>query len=999
MYLLYEYASAARGGRRANSLACRRIVREDTGMIQTLVSLPPQLDAWLRSPRGQNRTPLRRLADFVASDPPGAKLGSGGGTVALLHATWRETCPGSTTFSEWLGAGQRLVLHAGGESRRLPAYAAIGKSLLPVPAATGPGPSRFDQVLADFQVPTYRQVLHEAGTQCVAMVASGDVWLEFDPLQIPRIQADITGVGMRVAPEVAQHFGVFFVARSPAAANGGGTREQPIAFFLQKPSPAEIYRHAARYDFYVDTGLWLFSAPAVRFLFRRCGWRDSDQRFATTTGNPSFLDLYTEIGAALGAAAKIPPRLRRLGLASLATSVVPLDEARFLHVGSTRQLLESFEQLAASNLSRPKLFSFATPKEDVDHRSSLPVWIDRGSGIRWTLDGLNVVTGALPGIASLHLRQEQCLDIVPVGRHEFIIRPYLVDDRMRGQAGGGGTICGQDAASWLDRRGFPSARADVFALPIYPVLRAPAVNQSLIDWFFAAAPDPELSRQMAAARRVSAAEIPRLTNFQRLFSHQADGQTETLRREFASCGATGDARVFRQDFAAVAEHAKSRPSLRDWLVRRGPALVASLPHPEQQSRMLVLLAELNRGRAKQSYLRRAQTRLQRGVLTADPLSKAHPRLALKEDQIVWGRSPVRLDLAGGWTDTPPYCLEQGGAVLNAAVLLNGQPPIQVFVRPLRELVISLRSIDLGSTEVVRSFAGLATYRDPRSGFSLPKAALAMAGFLPEFAAGRPAPSLRRALERFGSGLEISLLSAVPKGSGLGTSSILAATILGALNRACNLGWDEIGLYQRVLGVEQLLTTGGGWQDQAGALFRGIKLVETAAGPRQTPSVRYLPDHLFGPADANQTLLLYYTGMTRLAKGILKEIVQDMFLGRFETLQTLAAIRANAQTLFRAIQQNNGDAMRRCIGRSWELNKQLDSGTSTPEIESILEKCGPDLVSAKLLGAGGGGYILFCARDSKAGQRIRDRLEKHPPNARSRFIDFEIANSGLEVTVS
>ncbi|MGC4074823.1 MAG: hypothetical protein QM760_20445 [Nibricoccus sp.] len=121
---------------------------------------------------------------------------------------------------------------------------------------------------------------------------------------------------------------------------------------------------------------------------------------------------------------------------------------------------------------------------------------------------------------------------------------------------------------------------------------------------------------------------------------------------------------------------------------------------------------------------------------------------------------------------------------------------------------------------MNTYEELADFRNPRGHFSLPKAALAMAGFLPEFFAGKPYRTLRAQLTKLGGGLEISLLSAVPKGSGLGTSSILAATILGALNRACGLGWDEIDLYNRVLGVERLLTTGGGWQDQAGALFLG-----------------------------------------------------------------------------------------------------------------------------------------------------------------------------------
>jgi galactokinase/mevalonate kinase-like predicted kinase len=82
-----------------------------------------------------------------------------------------------------------------------------------------------------------------------------------------------------------------------------------------------------------------------------------------------------------------------------------------------------------------------------------------------------------------------------------------------------------------------------------------------------------------------------------------------------------------------------------------------------------------------------------------------------------------------------------------------------------------------------------------------------------------------------------------------------------------------------------------------------------------------------------------------------------------------------------------------------LNKRLDAGTTTPEIEKIIATCGDDLVACKLLGAGGGGYILLCAASVDAGQRVRERLEASPPNARARFIDFSVAHAGLQVTVS
>ena len=92
--------------------------------------------------------------------------------------------------------------------------------------------------------------------------------------------------------------------------------------------------------------------------------------------------------------------------------------------------------------------------------------------------------------------------------------------------------------------------------------------------------------------------------------------------------------------------------------------------------------------------------LREGWISTIADEKQMPRLNVYRDQIVWGRSPVRIDLAGGWTDTPPYCMYAGGNVVNVAIELNGQPPLQVYVKPARESRIILRSIDIGAMECI-----------------------------------------------------------------------------------------------------------------------------------------------------------------------------------------------------------------------------------------------------------------------------------------------------------
>ena len=368
------------------------------------------------------------------------------------------------------------------------------------------------------------------------------------------------------------------------------------------------------------------------------------------------------------------------------------------------------------------------------------------------------------------------------------------------------------------------------------------------------------------------------------------------------------------------------------------------------------------------------------------------------DQIVCSRSPVRIDLAGGWTDTPPYCIFEGGAVVNIAIELNGQQPVQVYVKPVSEYHILLRSIDLGAMEVVTTFDEVCDFRKVGSPFSIPKAALALTGFAPQFCRQKYA-SLQQQLADFGCGMEITLLSAIPAGSGLGTSSVLASTVLAALSDFCRLGWDKTTICNKTLILEQLLTTGGGWQDQYGGVCHGVKMLVTKAGYDQTPMVRWLPDYLFTKPEYKRCHLLYYTGITRTAKGILAEIVKKMFVKDTTHMALLAEMKNHAYEMFDTIQNNDYQAFGKMVAKTWEQNKHLDSGTDPAEIENILAKIDDYCLGYKLPGAGGGGFIYMVAKDENAAAKIRRILNENKPNERARFVDMSLSAKGLEVARS
>lgn len=962
--------------------------------MQYLLTLPPGMAASFEVLEGRSRPTW-----FATSDPPGGHLGSGGGTANLLREAWVETGSGQP-FSKWLKASRKLILHAGGQSRRLPAYAACGKLLLPIPVFRWGRGQRLDQSLLDLQIADYERVMAHAGGNFVTMVTSGDVLLRFGA-ELPAFPpVDVLGLGMWVSPEVAKDFGVFFSPRS---------RPQELAFFLQKPPPSQTRELGQDHLWLVDTGMWLLSERAVAVLMERSGLKGDGDELARS--RPLGYELYSQFGLGLG---RHPVAVDPL-VNQLSSAVVPLPEARFFHFGTSRQMIDSVAALQHLVVDETKVGGFGARQrpDQVNQNSRFEVglrreenhtfWIENSVvPATWEIGSEHVITGVPENDWRLELEPRVCLDFTPIGVSDFCIRPYGFDDGFRGRIGQPDTTwLGACSLNWFRARGLDLSMCgidpeqDIQNAPIFPVLTRGELDPSFVQWLVSRNPSSSdtFRNRFATLPRLSASEIPHRASLERLYSQRARLRQDCLVPMVRNFRASV---FFRLDLESTATAFASTA-----------AEVPELSFSEHDDAMhpvhfQMFQSAVLRHRAAKGWLEsesRAFALLREMILREAQLSPASPRRKVQDDQIVWARSPVRLDLAGGWTDTPPYCIEHGGKVLNLAANLNGQPPIQVFAKlsPKPELV--LRSIDLGVESRIRSFEELDTFSLPDSAFALAKAAFALAGFLPRFHTEGNYTSLETQLEDFGGGIELSLLSAVPKGSGLGTSSILAATVLAALGELCGLGWDRNALFSRTLALEQMLTTGGGWQDQAGAIYGGIKLVETGVGLDQKPSIRWLPNRLFGHEYANRLVLLYYTGITRLAKNILSEIVRGFFLNSPEHLRIVSEIGANAEYAASAIQRCDYDHLLKAIRTSWFLNQQLDSGTNPPPVQSILSTVSDYLGAAKLLGAGGGGFLVMFAKDETAAFRIKERLAASPPNPRARFVDLSLSEAGLELTRS
>jgi galactokinase/mevalonate kinase-like predicted kinase len=135
------------------------------------------------------------------------------------------------------------------------------------------------------------------------------------------------------------------------------------------------------------------------------------------------------------------------------------------------------------------------------------------------------------------------------------------------------------------------------------------------------------------------------------------------------------------------------------------------------------------------------------------------------------------------------------------------------------------------------------------------------------------------------------------------------------------------------------------------------LIQTAPGYQQDPVLSWttLVPPGVRPGDR---FLLYYTGQRRMAKNILRQIIGRYLNRERQVLQTLDELKELALAMKEDLDHRRLDDFGAKIGAAWECNKRLDSGSTTPEIEAILDRVSTWTIGAKLLGAGGGGFCYW-----------------------------------------
>ncbi|KAK7891654.1 hypothetical protein WMY93_023617 [Mugilogobius chulae] len=233
----------------------------------------------------------------------------------------------------------------------------------------------------------------------------------------------------------------------------------------------------------------------------------------------------------------------------------------------------------------------------------------------------------------------------------------------------------------------------------------------------------------------------------------------------------------------------------------------------------------------------------------------------------------------------------------------------------------------------------------------------------------------------------------------GTSSILAGALLAAVYRCTGRTYDTDSLIHNVLYLEQILTTGGGWQDQVGGLVGGVKVGRSQAQlPLQVRVQQLSLSHDF-LVSLEQHLLLVYTGKTRLARNLLQDVVRSWYSRLPRMVQNVQQLVANAEDCAKACLDGSLSGLGECLNRSWQQKKLMAPGCEPASVRLMMEALRPLVLGQSLAGAGGGGFMYVLTKLPRQREEVINALNNTPGLGDFSVHSVELDMEGITVVPS
>ena len=904
---------------------------------------------------------LPKHTKFVAiPDRDGQRVGSGGATLEVLKYLHSQ----EESFEKL----RVLVIHSGGDSKRVPQYSALGKLFSPVPhkLPNGRNSTLFDEFMICMSSVPSR--IREG-----MVLLSGDVLLLFNPLQIDYNNVGAAAISFKEHVETGKNHGVYLNGE-----NGN------VKCCLQKKSVEVLKSVGAVNDSNcvdIDTGALIFSTEMMESLYSLIAAPEDYDRHVNAK---TRLSLYADFLYPLAEDSTLEdfykekpegefcPELTAARervwnvLRPYRMKLLRLAPAKFIHFGTTREILglmnggvDEYKDLGWSRIVGSSIKgdtagynSVLSSRSTIGEGCYLEVsYVHRNSkiGDHCVLSYIEVADREIPDNVVLHgLKQRD---------GSFVVRIFGIGDNPKENK-----LFGKDLDELEQKLGVRLwensahslweanlyAEADNIqdgvdaALNLYRIVNdEPAADieqwrnaekKSLCSGFNAADPDAIIAWNRRMEDLVAMDEI-----------------TKAIRHK------------------VPARKLQKRTTLtkiqREWLKKR----LDKSDFGERMRLHYYLGVVLEDENEIQECFH---------IIQAEMLEATIKSLSYNENaRIVTDRHtvnlPLRVNWGGGWSDTPPYCNENGGTVLNVAILLNGKKPVEVTLERIDELKIVFDSRDMDVHGEFDTIEPLQATGDPFDPFALQKACLLACGIIPQ-----KGYKLEDILRRLGGGFVMhSEVTDVPKGSGLGTSSILSAACVKAVFEFTGIEFTEEDLYAHVLAMEQIMSTGGGWQDQVGGATPGLKYMSSMPGLKQEIKVTHVELPESARKELDERFVLIYTGQRRLARNLLRDVVGRYVGNEPDSLFALEEIQKTAALMRFELERGNVDGFAKLLDYHWELSKKVDAGSSNTLIEQIFSSI-EEMIDGRLVcGAGGGGFLQVILKKGITREDVEKRLNE------------------------
>lgn len=904
---------------------------------------------------------LPKHTKFVAiPDRDGKRVGSGGATLEVLKYLRSQ----EESFEKL----RVLVIHSGGDSKRVPQYSALGKLFSPVPhkLPNGRNSTLFDEFMICMSSVPSR--IREG-----MVLLSGDVLLLFNPLQIDYNNVGAAAISFKEHVETGKNHGVYLNGE-----NGN------VKCCLQKKS-VEVLRSVGAVNdsncVDIDTGALIFSTEMMESLYSLIAAPEDYDRHVNAR---TRLSLYADFLYPLAEDSTLEdfykekpegefcPELTAARervwnvLRPYRMKLLRLAPAKFIHFGTTREILglmnggvDEYKDLGWSRIVGSSIKgdtagynSVLSSRSTIGEGCYLEVsYVHRNSkiGDHCVLSYIEVSDREIPDNVVLHgLKQRD---------GSFVVRIFGIGDNPKENK-----LFGKDLGELEQKLGVRLwensahslweanlyAEADNIqdgvdaALNLYRIVNDEsaadieqwrnAEKKSLCSGFNAADPDAIIAWNRRMEDLVAMDEI-----------------TKAIRHK------------------VPAQKLQKRTTLtkiqKEWLKNR----IGKADFSERMRLHYYLGIVLE----DENEIQECFHTIQAEMLEATVKSLSYNENA----RIVTDRHtvnlPLRVNWGGGWSDTPPYCNENGGTVLNVAILLNGKKPVEVTLERIDELKIVFDSRDMDVHGEFDTIEPLQATGDPFDPFALQKACLLACGIIPQ-----KGYKLEDILRRLGGGFVMhSEVTDVPKGSGLGTSSILSAACVKAVFEFTGIEFTEEDLYAHVLAMEQIMSTGGGWQDQVGGATPGLKYISSMPGLKQEIKVTHVELPESARKELDERFVLIYTGQRRLARNLLRDVVGRYVGNEPDSLFALEEIQKTAALMRFELERGNVDGFAKLLDYHWELSKKVDAGSSNTLIEQIFSSI-EEMIDGRLVcGAGGGGFLQVILKKGITREDVEKRLNE------------------------